>query len=114
MTKSKALLVASLASAMSVSAFAGEMGKGEMKKEGAGDKVHCYGVNKCKGTGDCGGEAGGSCRGTNACKHTGFLDMDKDTCMKVDGGRLTAKADMKDMKGEKSMEKMEKGAEGKK
>ncbi len=59
-----------------------------------GDTVHCYGVNKCAGTGACGGKhADGtpySCAGNNKCKGQGFLKLDKDTCLKMDGGRLTA------------------------
>jgi uncharacterized membrane protein len=54
-----------------------------------GGKVHCYGVNKCKGTGECGGK-GHSCAGENACKGQGWLSIDKDTCLKIQGGRLTA------------------------
>ncbi len=53
-----------------------------------GDKVHCYGVNKCKGTGDCGGK-GHSCAGENSCKGQGYLDIDEETCLKIEGGRLT-------------------------
>ncbi len=53
-----------------------------------GDKVHCYGVNKCKGTGTCGGK-GHSCAGENSCKGQGYLDIDKETCLKIEGGRLT-------------------------
>jgi len=49
---------------------------------------HCYGVNKCKGMGDCGGK-GHSCAGENACKGQGFLKIDKETCLKIEGGRLT-------------------------
>jgi uncharacterized membrane protein len=55
-------------------------------------KVSCYGVNKCKGMGACGGK-GTACAGTNSCKRQGFLEMDKETCLKVDGGRLTADAE---------------------
>ena len=54
----------------------------------SGDPVHCYGVNKCKGTGDCGGK-GHTCAGTNACKGQAFIDMDKDDCVRLEGGRLT-------------------------
>jgi hypothetical protein len=46
-------------------------------------------VNKCKGVGDCGGK-GHSCAGENACKGQGYLKMDKETCLKIEGGRLTA------------------------
>ncbi len=52
------------------------------------EKVKCYGVNKCKGTGDCGGK-GHSCAGENACKGQGYLKIDKETCLKIEGGRLT-------------------------
>ncbi len=55
---------------------------------GDAETVHCYGVNKCKGTGDCGGK-GHSCAGENACKGQGFLDIDQETCLKIEGGRLT-------------------------
>jgi uncharacterized membrane protein len=50
-------------------------------------KVHCYGVNKCKGTGACGGK-GHSCAGENSCKGQGFLDIEEETCLKIEGGRL--------------------------
>jgi uncharacterized membrane protein len=53
-----------------------------------GEKTKCYGVNKCKGTGECGGK-GHSCAGENACKGQGWLTIDKDTCLKIQGGRLT-------------------------
>ena len=55
---------------------------------GDAEKVHCYGVNKCKATGACGGK-GHSCAGENACKGQGYLDIDKETCLKIEGGRLT-------------------------
>ena len=50
-------------------------------------KVHCYGVNKCKGAGSCGGK-GHSCAGENSCKGQGYLDIDEETCLKIEGGRL--------------------------
>lgn len=50
-------------------------------------QVNCYGVNKCKGTGSCGGK-GHSCAGENACKGQGFLKIDEETCLKIEGGRL--------------------------
>jgi uncharacterized membrane protein len=52
------------------------------------ETVHCYGVNKCKGAGDCGGK-GHSCAGENTCKGQGYLKLDKETCLKIEGGRLT-------------------------
>ena len=56
-----------------------------------GDKAPCYGINKCKGTGSCGG-SGRSCAGTNGCKGQGYLELEKDTCLKIEGGRLTPEA----------------------
>jgi len=56
---------------------------------GDAEKVHCYGVNKCKGTGDCGGKAH-SCAGQNACKGQAWISMDEDDCLRLEGGRLTA------------------------
>lgn len=57
----------------------------------SGDKAPCYGINKCKGMGACGGE-GRSCAGTNACKGQGYLELEQDTCLKIEGGRLTPEA----------------------
>ncbi len=47
-------------------------------------KVHCYGVNSCKGTSDC-KTAENSCKGTNACKGHGFKEMAADACTKAGG-----------------------------
>ena len=57
----------------------------------AEDKVACYGVNACKGTGECGGK-GHSCAGKNACKGAGVVMMAKDACLGTQGGRLTEEA----------------------
>jgi len=54
----------------------------------AGETVACYGINKCKGAGDCGGK-GHACAGKNACKGAGAIKLDKETCLKIEGGRLT-------------------------
>ena len=51
-------------------------------------KIPCYGINKCKGTGECGGK-GHSCAGKNECASQGYLSLDKDTCLKIQNGRLT-------------------------
>jgi uncharacterized membrane protein len=54
-------------------------------------EVKCYGVNKCKGTGECGGK-GYSCAGKNECGGHGWIKIDKDKCLKIKGGRLTPEA----------------------
>ena len=85
--KSRALLVASLAGILALPAI------GLAEAEGK-ETVHCYGVNKCKATGDCGGK-GHSCANQNSCKRQGYIDMEKDICLRLEGGRLTAAAEKK-------------------
>ena len=84
--KKRALIAASVAGLMAATAVGTAHGA-----EGAAapaGKVPCYGINKCKGAGDCGGK-GNSCAGKNACKGTAFIKLEKDTCLKIQGGRLT-------------------------
>ena len=42
-------------------------------------KGRCWGVNACKGQGQCDG-AGHSCAGANACKGQGWLQLAKADC----------------------------------
>jgi len=63
------------------------------------DDPECWGVNKCKGTGDCGGK-GHSCSGKNDCAGQGWLKIDKETCLKIKGGRLTAQPEAEKPAGE--------------
>ena len=51
-------------------------------------KLPCYGINKCKGTGECGGKGHG-CAGKNECAGQGYLKMSSEKCLKIQGGRLT-------------------------
>jgi hypothetical protein len=44
----------------------------------------CWGVNACKGKGDCGGK-GHSCAGMNACKGKGWVKTTKEDCTKKKG-----------------------------
>jgi len=83
-SKTRRVLIASLAGALSLPALVG----GQDKPAEGGETVRCYGVNKCKATGDCGGP-GHSCANQNSCKRQGYIDMDKQTCLRIDGGRLT-------------------------
>ena len=57
----------------------------------AGAAAPCYGINACKGVGDCGGK-GHACAGKNACKGMGFLKVPADACTKINGGTLTGDA----------------------
>ena len=52
-------------------------------------KVHCSGVNACKGKSDC-ATAKNSCKGTNACKGQGWLEVDEKTC-RAKGGVVEKK-----------------------
>lgn len=42
-------------------------------------KVHCFGVNSCKGQSDC-KSASNSCKGLNNCKGQGFKAMTQPEC----------------------------------
>jgi hypothetical protein len=51
-----------------------------------GDKVHCAGVNECKGKGGC-KSAENECKGKNGCKGKGWMSMTEKDC-KAKGGTL--------------------------
>jgi uncharacterized membrane protein len=82
-TTNKALLAA-VAGLLAV----GTVGATTTAQAAESDKVKCYGINSCKGTGGCAG-AGHGCAGHNACKGQGFVETTKDDCAKK-GGKLTA------------------------
>jgi hypothetical protein len=42
-------------------------------------KVHCSGVNSCKGMSEC-KSAKNSCKGMNSCKGTGWVSMSQAEC----------------------------------
>lgn len=82
---SKGLMAAAIAGLLAAGALSGVAQAAEEK----GEKVKCYGANKCKGQGACGG-AGHSCAGKNACKGQGYVETDtKEACLAMEGGRLT-------------------------
>ena len=83
----RALLAASVAGLV---AAAGLIGFGQkVQAEDDAKEAPCYGINKCKGTGECGGK-NHSCAGKNECAGQGYLKLESDTCLKIQGGRLTA------------------------
>lgn len=52
------------------------------------DKIHCFGINSCKGQSDC--KSGNhDCKGMNDCKGQGFKELSTKAC-KAAGGSLTA------------------------
>lgn len=50
--------------------------------------VHCYGVNGCKGKGEC-ATASNACKGHNACKGKGWVAMSAKDCT-AKGGKAEA------------------------
>jgi hypothetical protein len=46
---------------------------------GSDAKIHCSGVNSCKGQSAC-KSANNACKGQNSCKGKGFLEMTKAEC----------------------------------
>lgn len=54
-------------------------------------KVHCAGVNACKGKGACKG-ADNSCKGQNGCKGKGWVGMSDKKCQ--DKGGTAAPGEM--------------------
>lgn len=85
--KTSAVSIAAAAAALAVSsfAFAAENPAGSTGAAvAAGDKVHCYGINSCKGASDC-KTAINSCKGKNACGGKGFKAVTAKECLTSDG-----------------------------
>ena len=81
---SRGALIASAVAGLFASGVLGPVARAAEQAE----QARCYGINACKGKGDCGGK-GHSCAGENACKGKGYLKLDKETCLKIQGARLT-------------------------
>jgi len=47
--------------------------------DGSDAKIHCNGVNACKGQSAC-KSANNACKGQNSCKGKGFMEMTKADC----------------------------------
>ena len=82
--KKRALIAASVAGLLAAGA-AGVTHSAQAADEG---KVPCYGINKCKGTGDCGGKGHG-CAGKNECGGKGYINLSKEDCLRIKDGSLT-------------------------
>jgi uncharacterized membrane protein len=88
----RALVAASVAGLLaSLGAFGGGLLQAHEGDHASEGKVPCYGVNKCKGTGECGGKGHG-CAGMNACAGQGYIELEKDVCLRIKDGRLTPEA----------------------
>jgi len=68
---------------------AGVMKAGDMKPDEKTAKVHCMGVNSCKGQGAC-KTANNDCAGKNGCGGKGFVEMAEADCT-AKGGTVMAK-----------------------
>ena len=90
-SKTQRALVAASVAGLLAAAGAMALGGRAQADEAETEAVSCYGINRCKGTGDCGGK-GSSCSGKNACAGQGFLKLDQETCLKIKDGRLTPEA----------------------
>ena len=58
-------------------------------------KIHCAGVNACKGMGNCGGNGHScaSCKGLNTCKGKGWVETTSADCKDKHGKEIPAKVD---------------------
>jgi uncharacterized membrane protein len=50
----------------------------------AGETVHCYGINTCKGQADC-ATTEHDCKGQNECSGHGFKALSAGECLSKDG-----------------------------
>ena len=92
-TKGGALACAAALFALSTAAFAAPAPAGATGAAvAASDKVHCYGVNECKGQADCKTTAN-ACKGQGSCKGMGFKGMTAKACLDKSGtiGDLSGK-----------------------
>jgi uncharacterized membrane protein len=58
--------------------------------QGGAAKVHCYGINSCKGTSDCKTGAH-ECKGQNDCKGQGFKALTTKECSAAGGSTTEPK-----------------------
>ena len=61
-----------------------------------GEKIHCSGVNSCKGKGSCHSAENG-CKGQNSCKGKGWIELSEKAC-KTKGGTVVPESPMPDKK----------------
>jgi hypothetical protein len=46
----------------------------------ASNKVHCFGINSCKGKSECAVDGKSSCKGKNSCKNMGWISVTAKKC----------------------------------
>jgi hypothetical protein len=58
----------------------------------AANKVHCFGINSCKGKSECAVEGKSGCNGKNDCKGQGWISVSAKRCTAKKGTVLPGKA----------------------
>ena len=84
MINTKGLMLATAAAALFASGAS--LAVEHEKKAGTEAKVHCGGVNACKGQSEC-KTSTNSCKGENKCAGQGWLSMTKADC-EAKGGKV--------------------------
>lgn len=85
--KKSTMSIAAAAATLAVSSFAFAADKpagATGPAVAAGDKVHCYGLNSCKGKSDC-KTIISSCKAKNSCEGKGFKAVTAKDCFKKGG-----------------------------
>lgn len=82
MNNTKGLLLATAAAAL----FASSPAWSVEHAAGTEAKVHCSGVNACKGTSEC-KTATNACKGQNSCAGQGWVALSKEEC-EAKGGKV--------------------------
>jgi hypothetical protein len=72
------LAVAAMAAGMFMTGVAGTAAAADEAK------IHCVGINSCKGTSDC-KTADNACKGKNSCKGKGFVATTEKMCKEKGG-----------------------------
>jgi len=55
------------------------------------EKVHCFGINSCKGQSECAVEGKSGCAGKNSCKGEGWVSLSSKDCKAKKGTVMGAK-----------------------
>jgi hypothetical protein len=81
------LSMASIAAmvALSATAYATDGKMAPAPEAAPMEKVHCTGINTCKGTSDCAVADSHQCKGQNGCAGQGFVALGKDECLSKGG-----------------------------
>lgn len=61
-------------------------------KKKSAEKIHCFGINSCKGKSECAVDGKTSCKGKNDCKGQGWTSMTAKKCTAKKGTILPAAA----------------------